>query len=95
MPEINDNNYRLNKACKFYPCHKNLEDCTFCYCPFYACENLKRGRYISRYIINLNNNNNNPIWDCSNCEWIHKKSTVDKIFEELRQIELLRDDRVE
>lgn len=74
------NKYRQNHACKHFPCHENLEDCTFCYCPFYACENLKRGKYI------INPNNNNPVWDCSKCEWIHKKATVDRIFAEAKKI---------
>jgi Zn-finger protein len=77
--EKNITNYRLNKACKFFPCHDKLEDCTFCYCPFYACGNKKRGKYVV-------NSNNNPVWDCSKCTWIHKKSVVDKIFKEVNKI---------
>ena len=73
-------NWRINKSCNAYPCHENLEDCTFCYCPFYACGNLKRGKYI------VNLDNNNPVWDCSKCLWIHKKSTVDKIFKEVQKL---------
>jgi len=75
---------RINKACKFYPCHKNLEDCTFCYCPFYACGNKKRGEYLTVYDVH---GNERLIWDCSKCKYIHKKETVDKIFAELRKIE--------
>jgi precorrin-3B C17-methyltransferase len=77
VPETN--NYRLNKACSFYPCHENLEDCTFCYCPFYACGNLKRGRYIK-------DANGKEVWDCSKCEWIHKKAVVNRIFAEAKKI---------
>jgi Zn-finger protein len=69
----------INKACKFYPCHKNLESCVFCYCPFYVCGNKHRGKYIT-------NAEGKLIWDCSKCEWIHKKSTVDKIFKEVNKI---------
>ena len=25
---------RVNQACSYFPCHEDLEDCTFCYCPF-------------------------------------------------------------
>lgn len=76
---IAENNKRLNKACKFYPCHDKLEDCTFCYCPFYSCGNTKRGKLIT-------NAEGREIWDCSKCEWIHKKSVVDKIFNEVRKL---------
>jgi len=65
---------RINTTCKFYPCHKTIEDCSFCYCPFYPCENLKRGKYLE-----------NGYWDCSKCTWIHKKSTVDKICKFLKE----------
>ena len=72
--------WRINKSCNAYPCHENLEDCTFCYCPFYACGNLKRGRYL------VNPLTLKSVWDCSGCEWIHKKSVVDKIFRETRKL---------
>lgn len=70
---------RTNKACKYFPCHNKLEDCTFCYCPYYACNNKKRGKYIS-------NTEGKKIWDCSDCSWIHKKSVVNKIFNEVRKL---------
>ena len=75
--EININ--RINKACNYYPCHKNLEDCTFCNCPFYVCGNKRRGKYIT-------NSEGKLVWDCSQCEWIHKRSTVDRIFKEINKI---------
>lgn len=65
---------RANKACRFFPCHKGLEDCTFCYCPFYPCLNKKRGSYI--YSPKLKKD----IWSCQNCNWLHREKTVDEIF---------------
>jgi len=67
---------RINKACCFYPCHDidKLEDCVFCYCPKYPCEQLEYGKYLK-----------NGIWDCSNCTWIHKKEIVDNIFDFLKK----------
>jgi precorrin-3B C17-methyltransferase len=63
---------RINKACKYYPCHDidKLEDCVFCYCPFYPCNDLTRGGQTL----------DNGIWDCSDCTWIHNKERVDKIY---------------
>jgi Zn-finger protein len=72
---------RKNKACRHFPCHSELEDCTFCYCPFYPCENKERGNYI--------NGTEGKIWDCSKCTWIHKKETVDKIFEVIRNTKII------
>lgn len=74
---------RQNTACEFFPCHKNLEDCTFCYCPFYACGNKKRGKYLTVYGVH---GEEKLTWDCSKCTWIHKKKVVDQIFAEVRKI---------
>lgn len=68
---------RVNKACKYFPCHTKLEDCTFCYCPFYPCLNTNRGNFIQA-------KNKRKIWSCQNCNWIHKKNVVDKIFALIR-----------
>lgn len=68
---------RRNLFCKFFPCHENLEDCTFCHCPFYPCKNEERGKYIR--------NGNKRYWDCSECNWIHKREVVDKIFKLIKQ----------
>ena len=64
---------RLNRHCAYFPCHDGLGDCTFCYCPFYPCGNKRKGRYI----ITKDSRN---IWSCKDCNWIHKKKVVDKIF---------------
>lgn len=68
---------RLNKACKYFPCHKGLEDCTFCYCPFYPCRNKKLGRNVYP--------KGKAIWSCADCAWIHKKKVVDEIFELIKR----------
>ena len=38
-----ENSHRFfeNRACKYFPCHKGLENlnCLFCYCPLYCREN--------------------------------------------------------
>lgn len=65
---------RLNRHCAYFPCHECLEDCTFCYCPFYPCLNERLGRYV--YSRRLKKN----IWSCANCGWIHKTRVVDNIF---------------
>ncbi len=82
---------RLNKACKFSPCHTGLEDCTFCYCPLYPCLNGERGEYV------YSSKNNKKIWSCESCSWIHKRKVVDNIFElirkNIRSREKLKDSR--
>ncbi len=68
--------HRINPFCQYFPCHENMEDCTFCYCPLYPCKDETRGKYVK--------SKKNRIWDCSGCNWIHKKEVVDKIFELIR-----------
>jgi len=70
---------RLNKSCAYFPCHGGLEDCTFCYCPFYPCQNVELGRYIFM-------KDGRKIWSCKDCSWIHKKKVVDDIFNLLKKI---------
>jgi Zn-finger protein len=70
---------RLNKACKYFPCHKSLEDCTFCYCPLYPCLDKKKGElvYSAKY--------KKGIWSCEPCDWIHKRDVVEDIFNLIRE----------
>jgi len=68
---------RTNKACKYFPCHSKLQDCTFCYCPFYPCEDKKRGKYLAPP--------HEKIWSCKNCSWIHQTKIVDKIFDLIKK----------
>ena len=37
MPVDNSNKFFANKECKYYPCHKGIDElnCLFCYCPLY------------------------------------------------------------
>lgn len=61
----------IKKNCKWYPCHKNLEDCNLCYCIAYPCEIKETGgKWIKDKI-------NKKIWDCSNCVIVHRKSFVE------------------
>ena len=70
---------KLNKACKFFPCHTELEDCTFCYCPFYPCLNEDKGRFI--YSAKFKKD----IWSCKSCNWIHKSKVTENIFNLIRK----------
>jgi Zn-finger protein len=55
--------------CNYYPCHKELESCLFCYCPIYPCFiNKTKGKLLD-----------GKNWDCSECTIIHNKKLVEKI----------------
>ncbi len=69
---------RINSSCAYFPCHSGLEDCTFCYCPFYPCLNSKLGEYV------FFKKNHQRIWSCKDCSWVHQKNIVDKILKSIR-----------
>ncbi|MFX1364324.1 MAG: cysteine-rich small domain-containing protein [Promethearchaeota archaeon] len=85
----------LDKSCDYLPCHDGLEDCTFCYCPFYPCNEID-----TRGFEKINSNTQKPIWACSNCLFIHKMKNSELIleglisykkkFEEISREELLK-----
>ncbi|MFH1776098.1 MAG: cysteine-rich small domain-containing protein [Candidatus Omnitrophota bacterium] len=65
---------RINKHCAYFPCHTELEDCTFCFCPFYPCRDRSKGKYIRV------EKSKKKVWSCESCIWIHKRIVVDEIF---------------
>lgn len=73
---------KIEKDCEYYPCHSQLGDCTFCFCPFYPClEGSTGGRYV------ISKRTGRDIWSCKNCEWVHKKEVVESISVELETIQ--------
>ena len=62
------------KKCSFYPCHKVVEDCLFCYCPIYPCKLIKTGGFWLTI-----NGRKKALWDCSNCILVHNEQFVKNI----------------
>jgi Zn-finger protein len=60
----------LNKNCTFYPCHKGIEDCKYCYCPIYPCGYEEFGKFVISH-------ESKKVWDCSDCVVFHKKKIID------------------
>ncbi len=56
--------------CKYYPCHFEGQDCTFCFCPFYPCLYYEFGRLKDM-----------RVWSCMECNWIHEKDNVETVLE--------------
>ena len=74
----------IDRECKFQHCHEGLEDCTFCYCPFYPCYQSDTGGFEK-----ISSRTGQPVWSCSSCEFPHKRKNAKKILKGL--IELGRD----
>lgn len=71
-----ENSHRFfeNRACQYFPCHKELVDfnCLFCYCPFYGKKNCPGApRYIEA--------DGKRIKDCTDCVFPHRPENYDRI----------------
>ena len=77
----------LNKNCNYYPCHSKLEDCTWCYCPFYPCEDETLGGYIKR--------KGEKIWSCENCAWIHHKNVAQEVLNKIKWLGIEKPKEIE
>ena len=83
----------LDYDCEYLPCHKTLEACDFCYCPFYPCaDGLTGGEWIK----------DKNVWSCQDCDWVHleepskvirkglKRTLKDKNDLKTKHLELLK-----
>lgn len=67
-----------DKKCKDYPCHFDGQDCTWCFCPFYPCEDESTGggwtkdEWAGGEIV----------WGCKNCNWIHTSKVAKCVLSE-------------
>lgn len=67
------------ETCEYYPCHFEGQDCTFCYCPFYPCEDERGdGRYIQ-------SSKGGQVWSCVDCYIPHIPAVVEKMLEGLME----------
>lgn len=67
------------KTCEYYPCHFEGQNCTFCFCPFYPCEDERTG---GRWI---QSSRGGKVWSCVDCHLVHKTETAQKILDCLMQ----------
>lgn len=76
----NSYKYFKNTDCKYYPCHKGLDDfnCLFCYCPLYHMRNCPGNKqYIQK--------DEKEIKVCTDCTFPHKPENYDKIITILKK----------
>lgn len=88
---LNDESpHGLDYDCDYLPCHKHMEACDFCYCPFYPCgESSTGGKWIK----------DKNVWDCVGCMWIHKEKVdnciregIDGILKEVDDLNIKKEE---
>lgn len=75
----NSYKYFENQECKYYPCHKNIENinCLFCYCPMYFLDNcLGNPSYIEK-------EDGVKIKNCQGCTFPHNPDNYEAILKKL------------
>ena len=73
----------IDYDCEYLPCHKSLEACDFCYCPFYPCaDGVTGGEWIK----------DKDVWSCQYCDWIHLEEPCQAIRQGLDDILKDKDD---
>lgn len=66
-------------TCEYYPCHFDNQDCTFCFCPFYACEDERTGgKWVER-------SSGGQVWSCVDCHIMHNPDIVQRILDILME----------
>jgi len=66
-------------TCEYYPCHFAGQDCTFCFCPFYPCEDERTGGEC------IERSSGGRVWSCVNCHLMHKGEVSQKILDILME----------
>lgn len=65
----------IDEKCEYFPCHNGLEDCTFCYCPFYPCYQKDTGGFEK-----VSSRTSKSVWACSSCIFPHKVKNAKEIL---------------
>jgi len=55
------------RDCEYYPCHFEGQDCTFCFCPFYPCNDVE-------------SSTGKMVWSCVDCTIIHEPEVAEEIL---------------
>ncbi len=63
--ELAAGNIGSNRECPYHPCHFTGQNCSFCYCPFYPCEDPDLG-------YSVKDRRGRDVWSCEDCLFIHR-----------------------
>ena len=63
--------------CDYYPCHFHGQDCTFCFCPFYPCDDERTG---GKWIDSATGG---KVWSCEFCDLLHQADNAKQVLDVL------------
>ena len=64
--------------CPYHPAHFTGQDCSFCYCPFFPCNDTTFGWELQ--------GRHGSVWNCSDCLFIHRTPVVKFIYSEIERL---------
>jgi adenosylcobyric acid synthase len=70
-----------NPECEYGPCHYVGQDCTYCFCPFYPCEDNELGEFIQT-------KKGDKLWSCMYCHLIHRTSACKHIASRIKELKI-------
>ncbi len=77
LEEIENDPAGARTSCPSYPSHFRNQDCTFCYCPFYPCNDPDMGELTDSVKLG-------KVWSCVYCNFIHRKDVAAYVHGRLR-----------
>ncbi|MCG7845074.1 MAG: AAA family ATPase, partial [Methanomassiliicoccales archaeon] len=63
-----------DRQCANFPCHHPDQNCTFCFCPLYPCEDPSLGEFV------VSRRTGGRVWSCQKCLWMHRDDVVATLF---------------
>jgi len=78
-----------DETCEYYPCHFHGQDCTWCFCPFYPCEDEQTG---GEWVLKKDGGR---IWGCSYCFWIHNSEVAKELWRAFKRFGIARVEDIE
>lgn len=56
-----------DETCPYHPCHYRGQDCTYCFCPFYPCQDPELGEFV------ISSRDGEKVWSCVECHLMHRE----------------------
>lgn len=84
--ELSRGNVGSDISCPYHPSHYKGQNCSFCYCPFYPCNDIDFG------VLKFTKKGDREVWDCSFCHFIHRNDVVEYIFKRVKELGIIDPD---